>query len=287
MLVAAATAVALALGAPAAGAAKKKAKPGPIRVASATTSTTADNQTVTATATCPKGTSAVGGGFLAGTSTEGGSLSDLHLTSVSRRSGSRAWIVTAERLDGVTPGPSLPVTSEAYCRAKAGKIAEATGTTSLTPITVLPFATRAACPVGRGAFAGGFSSTGPAGGLARVLLRLSPFGVVGFEAINVALAPGALSFSTHAYCGSSSKPPKTRTASVAMATNDTVVSATTASCPGKLASFGGGFSGPSFQTGAVALPMVVESRRSGNGWRASALNLTVFPGQLNAVAICS
>ncbi|MBM3667832.1 MAG: hypothetical protein FJW90_10215 [Actinobacteria bacterium] len=280
-----AAAALLALGVQPATAAKKKpAKPGKVKTATATATTTANGQVVAATATCPKGTTAVGGGFFLAAVAGGGILSDLNLISESTRASARSWRVTAVRFDNGAAGPSLPVTADAYCRSKPGKISvtraseSVTGTGFLDPV--------AACPVGRSAVSGGFlASAGSASDL--LLIGGGPVGSVGWQ--QTGLSQGSASLESQIHCIKRKKAPVARTAAITTAPSFGIIaSAVTPACPAKLIPFGGGYAGPPFAVaggGAAGLPL--ESRRSGSSWRVSTVNLTAAALQLTVTGVCS
>lgn len=280
----------LALGSSPAPATKKKApKPGKLKTTTATVSTTTDDQVATATATCPAKTTAVGGGFVAGSLSAGGSLTDANGLLESRRASSRSWRVTAIRVDTGGAGPALPLTAEVYCRSAAGKISEAAGTTSIPNSAPIPYSASVGCPLARPAVAGGFLLVPPdAGNFSALLLAEVPVGAVGRTSRGLAIFAGSLSVGSYAYCRKGGKAPTSLTASASLpATLDAVASATTPACPAKLLAFGGGFAGPPFQPG-TPLPLLLESRRAGNAWRASAARLgSGTPGQFSAFAVCS
>lgn len=283
---------ALAVAASPAAAAKKKAKTpsGKIVTATAATSSAAAGALIGA-AVCPKGTKVVGGGFLLQPHTN---TTDFLYPIESRRSGGNTWIVSAFRVDGGVPGPSMTLNAEAYCRANPGKLSvhSAAQTVEGAASTASPVAT---CPVGRTPVGGGFV-TSPAVApttLNSILYDNVMAGSVGWvmRSVNLANTPSTTSFAAEAYCQrSGAKPPKTMKGSGSVAsTGFTPASATTQNCPGKLQPFAGGFTTAPFIGAPTGLVEWTESRRAGKAWRVTAtrLNNGTSPTAITALAYCS
>jgi hypothetical protein len=287
----------LALGVSPALAKKKPSKPGVVRTTAVTVQTTEDHQVVSAVATCPGKTKVVGGGFATGILGEGAIYNgpDKNQVLESRREGPKRWRVTAFRVDtpfqsGGPAGPSLPVTAEAYCKDRPGKISEVAATGVWTgPGGSVTLSPAAACPLGRAVVGGGFSlSQATHLSYGNFITATGPLGAVGWGTTAASTVSESPSATTFAYCRKQAKPPRQTRAGAGMPPADsTVASADTPACPGKLTALGGGFEGPNYNAGqGILLP--VESRRVGKSWRASAANLSGGPagGRLTAFAIC-
>jgi hypothetical protein len=251
-------------------------------------------------ATCPGKTKVVGGGFVLGILDEGfGNGPDSNNILESRREGSKAWRVTAKRDDrqasgGGPEGNALPITAEAYCRKRAGKITEvATTEVWNNPGGPAVFSPSAACGVGKAAVGGGFSLQSSSLIVAHThfLTASRPLGGVGWSAVSFSGGGGAPSAAAYVYCQKLRKPLRQTSAAAAMppASNGSALAAVdTPACPGKRTSIAGGFELPPFTAGH-GIPLPVESRRSGKSWHVSAAKQLAGPpgGQFTAIAICS
>lgn len=289
--IAATTLAALAIGAsPALAAKDDKKKPdlGKVKTEAVSSSTTAEGEFVRLTAQCPKGTRVVGGGYATGTADDGGSIT-LNVILESRRSGGRAWTVSAYRDDAVAPaGPTLPVSAEAYCRSGVGKVSEVSAAQDTNSNNAV-LAPDAPCSPGKAIAAGGFAFGVPQFDTAGYYFNNAsrPIGNVGWS-IEVASGTPGVSATSLAYCQKRDKPLKQTTGLVALSTNQLVVnSADTLPCPGKRSATAGGFEGPIAFSNA-GTPVVVESRRAGKSWHVGAINGNSAPGGfVNAFALCS
>jgi len=289
--IAATSLVALAMGASPALAAKddkKKSDLGKVRTETVSSSTTAEGDFVTLTAQCPKGTRVVGGGYATGTADDGGSIS-LNVVLESRRSGGKAWTVSAYRDDAVAPaGPTLPVSAEAYCRSGVGKVSEVSAAQGANPTTT-PLVPDAPCSPGKAITAGGFAFAVPQFDSSGYYFNNAsrPIGNVGWS-VEAGSGTAGVSATALAYCQKRDKPLKQSTGLVALSTNQLVVnSADTLPCPGKRSATAGGFEGPIVFSNAGS-PVVVESRRAEKSWHVGAINGNSAPGGfVNAFALCS
>lgn len=270
----------LALGAPAALAAKKPGKgkkktPSGKLVTGTASASSATTGVLTAVAVCPKGTKAVGGGYLAQPQT---SANDFLNPLESRREGARAWLFSAYRVDIAGAGPAMSITAEAYCRARPGNLAERAAAVTILggASTGAPVAT---CPVGRSPASLGFSITPPVtpNEFDSALYDSLLAGAVGsvMRAVNLATDPETTTFTSRAYCqGKGKKPPATVTGAGTVSTTPFVsASAVTSPCRGKRDSFAGGFSTPAFVGNPAGLVTITESRRAGKAWQVTATRL--------------
>jgi hypothetical protein len=261
---------------------KKPVKLGPVVTVTATGNTASvEGQDSTATATCPTGKQAVGGGFSAPLT-----LGSALVVHSSFRSAADGWTVQGELEDGAGA-----VTAYAYCRnSSAGPVTEVTqsGTlnTSGETKTLAP-----ACPAGTRLIGGGFQAT------------TFPDAVV-FPQVNLATSPttwtvtgvenqdGAITLTAHAYCLAKIAAPVilTGTGSGSGGTLAPASATTQSSCPvpkkpkkkgkkkkkkkkpAQLLSAGGFSASPVNGVSGAPVPLFGESRISGNGWFASAVN---------------
>jgi hypothetical protein len=277
---------------------KKAAKPGAVQTATATVTTTSQGQVGTAVATCPGKAKVVGGGFVLGILDEGfGNGPDMNNVLESRREGVKAWRVSALRDDrqasgGGPAGNPLPITAEAYCRKRAGKITEVSVTESWPyPGGPAPFSPSATCGAGRVAVGGGFALVNPAAIVAysNFLTASRPLGGTGWNTVSSS-GTGGPSATTSVYCQKLKKPLRQTAASAAMppASNGSAVAAVDSpGCAGKRTAVSGGLELPPFTAGhGIALP--VESRRSGKSWHVATAKQLAGPpgGQFTAIALC-
>jgi hypothetical protein len=298
-----AAAALLAIAAPAADAKKdgrgKSSKPGKLRTATATVNTTTQGEIVSVVATCPGKTKVVGGGFVLGILDEGfGNGPDQNNVLESRREGEKAWRVTAKRDDrqfsGGGPGANpLPVTAEAYCRRRPGKITEVATTEVWNyPGGPATFSPSAACGLGKAAVGGGFAlvSSNLFAAHTHFLTMSRPLGDVGWSTVSNSAGGGGPSAASYVYCQKLKKPLRQTSASAAMppGSNGTAIAAVdTPACPGKRTTLGGGLELPPFTAGQ-GIPLPVESRRSGESWRVSTAKQLGTPagGTFTAFALC-
>src|SRR5262245_6592577 len=251
--------------APAASAKKKKksSKPGPVKTVTATVNTIGDNLSVTAVATCPKKTTAVGGGFALGSVDVGAPQPDGSQITESRRDGTKAWRVSAYRIDQGAAGPNLPVTAEVYCRENAGKISEVAAPESLTGTSVLLFSPSPVCPLGKAQVGGGFAmSVADMTNFSLFPYFSGPLGAVGWQLRSLSSGSTATSATAYVYCQKRKKG-LAQTSGIAQLPppdGGTLVTLKTAPCGGKNKALNGGFAGPDILQSGNGLPYWVESR---------------------------
>jgi hypothetical protein len=265
---------------------QKKPKPlGPVVTATATGATvSATGALSTATARCPGRLQAVGGGFSAPFGM-GGDLVVLD----SFRSDRGAW--TAEGAPVLAMGPAA-ITGFAYCRRDSRKVVDVAATGQVPPSSPASGTAIAGCPPRTRLIGGGFQSTRGPGPSDRPILSASisnapqSWTVSGF---NNTIEPQTLT--AHAYCMRRIGAPQVLNATVSMDPSQfSSVSAATTACapprkpkgkgkkrkPARLLS-AGGFSSPPPQ-GVSAVPVYTDSRISGSGWLAAAVDLGGDPG---------
>jgi hypothetical protein len=278
-----------------AGAAKKKPKAslGPVSTVSAVGPVAAPGFVSTATATCPAGTKAIGGGYLA----PFGSGASMVVTR-SFRSGERSWTA-----GGISVSGSAATTVEAYCRKTKLVVADVTSAVTLPAVAAATAATAATCPSGWKLVSGGFQGTYTGNGTAFAfpLTSLSASaGVWSVVGINTS-ASNAQQIVAHAYCVSGIRQPKVLSAVATriLAPAGSPGSATSPKCPkpkkpkkGKKKPprrrvSGGGFSVPT--PPATPIPAVTDSRISGGAWltAAAAVSGAAGPVPITSQAICS
>jgi hypothetical protein len=297
----------IALALPSTGqAAKKKQKVKPVVTVTATQTSTASNQLITARADCPKGRTAVGGGF--GAPTGGTPTTDFHIVYESRLSNAsepQGWTAKGVRADGGSAGNPLTMTAYARCAGKLRFKGKARKLVLLTRSATTPSAdtaqqtsASAVCPksqVGPGysAIGGGFAFVGDP-----VVVGTASFPTVWQSAATSAntwslgmsvsgTQPRAMIDS--AYCAPR-KAPAVRAGTAVLPTSSGVnlsfATATTLACPKKRQPVGGGFSHTPAANGS-AIPFVTESLPVGRAWRSSAFNISnAVPGVLNAFVYC-
>jgi hypothetical protein len=261
-----------------------KKKPGPISEVSASTSAPGNGTVLTATATCPGKRKVVGGGFLVNPVT--GNIAT-H-TYESARVDAKSWRATAQVTDpGAPSGEAGSLTTYAYCRKRAPKLAAAVASTPLPASLAATGASNVACPGSKKLSSGGFLNPQAiiGGSFNAVVLDSYPTPAQLWSSTAASNTGGNLS--SYAYCRKGKPAPSFVTAPSGPAiTAGSRVSAL-AACPGKRSPTGGGFQQPNLNSGTL---FVNESRRVGKAWQTSAVAFLVQPGQsatLLSHAICS
>jgi hypothetical protein len=250
--------------------AKKKAKkPGAVSTRSSTASGTGPSALVTATATCPKGTKAVGGGFLISPPNPG--LGFLGLVYESQKVGQGSWRVSAQNLN-VGPPQLLTVTADAYCRKGVPSTTTVSATISQPATSQTGPPAVAACTGKSKAVAGGFVSTPPIVGPGATHIMTDSLRTGSKTWLAQALSgPGAPNTVTsHAYCAKGKLPAAVASTSPPNSTPD-AISTATATCKGKKKKLlMGGFSEGNVSSAPNSYLLPTESRRlPPNSWRAT------------------
>ncbi len=284
IVAAAAIAALLALGPFAASA------PAKLRVAVGTTTLTGKGSVGVAQANCPRGTSAVSGGF---GQSPAASFPQSHYINVfsSHRKGARAWTVSGVQYYGSSPGT---LTAYAYCSPEKAPKSVAKS----FPLLAAPryeAAAVATCPRGTQPISGGFKLPQPVpNGTSVFLTQMQIFGKHQWLVKGVrSSAPGTDGLVTaYAYCAKGKRPKaKTETVTTLTKISPAVPFAVdTDKCPKGTLPIAGGLRGPYSQVGADrGIPSVTDSLRIGRAWRVSSLAVgTVddIPISFTAIVYC-
>jgi hypothetical protein len=267
---------------------KHKKKLGPVLTASATTSGAGNMANLTATATCPKGTRALGGGFLG---TPPGVAAD-GIVYESQKVGQNAWRASSVITD---PGPvyeSVVLDVFVQCRKGAPATQTATKVSTTSAVASVGQPAVATCPRPKQrALAGGFLSSppgDPAGFLpTNVVVNSAASGPNAWQS-QLFTVTKAADLTGFAYCAKQKKAPVfTSAQSPALASNGSFAKAD-ATCAGKLSPLAGGFTQPgAVISGTGSLFLVYESEPVRNKWRVSGIHLsTETPASLVSSAYC-
>lgn len=287
--------LALALTAAPAEAKKKhrnKAGLGPVVTATATgAAVSSPGALSTASVSCPGRRQAVGGGF----SAPFGTVGDVEVLS-SYRSDPRTWTVDGTPIIGMGPAS---ITGFAYCRRANHKLIDVAGTGQVPTFFPASGSAVASCPPGARLIGGGFQSTLGPGPSDRPILTASLSTAPGrwsVTGISNTIAPETLT--AHAYCMRGIRAPQILSATVSEATPQfSSETALAAGCsaprkpktkkgrqkPQRLLAAGGFFTPPP-TVGTVAVPVYTDSRLSGGGWLAAAVNIGGDPGTFSVTS---
>lgn len=264
------------------------ASAGKLKIASTTLTINGLGVNGSARATCPKGTRAFAGGYATSKPAISSfpSAQNLLIVNESRRSGARAWRVSAGQL-GTGSGK---LRAFAYCRV--GKLTEVVTPTPLPAAGRSEAGATARCPSGMNVISGGFAVP--------EVVSLKQFAFVTDDLLDGPtewtvhgvrssdLAPAEGSVTAYAYCGRGA-PLKTKSLTTAATTGPIEISARSPSCKQGSATLSGGFLAPYAQSGtARETTFVTESRLAGRGWLASgeAFGSTGLTLKLSAFAYC-
>jgi hypothetical protein len=278
---------------------KKKKGLGPVVTATATASGSTAGQILTATATCPAKTKAVGGGFSVPPLPP--SPVNTAVALASHKVGANQWLASTQIFGG--SGPSVTMTTTAYCRKGAPATAPVTTSLALPQVmAVTPTEANASCLPKQVQLSGGFAIDNVGISLNVLLLSSNRAGPSTWLATALATQPGH-TITSQADCAkqpkakgkkaATSKKKKAKIVAPTETTGDSTsgsVAATVtavATCPPKMSAVNGGFSQPGALQPTTGFFLITESQAVGNTWHVSGFNETSNPGTLRSYGYCS